>query len=393
MKKVSLISVLLLILSWLTLCLPASAEIISDGWWNAEETWTFDTETGTLTILRDAYNYGSFGWDMDIEEADVVKLVVEYGVTVSPAHEFADCKNLTQVELPGSITTIKMGAFSECNSLTHIRIPGSVTSIGEHVFFWCDSLRYIIFCGTQEQWNAIEKNDYYNEWNNYTITYHTPHTWDNGIITKQPSCTDGKKTYTCSECGEARAESIPKIAEHEYVRLEEYLPLQHKKICSCGDIQYETHVYDSDLDAYCNLCDYRRIVVSGVPSDSTNNGSQGTENKHQNSSNHDYNAWEMYSEMYHKKVCACGDSQFEDHVYSSEKDIDCNLCGFIKDYSDSSDAADETKEPANSDNQTEETEPQLQSSGCGAAVSMGAATMLLLSCGSLAVIFRRRKHH
>ena len=36
------------------------------------------------------------------------------------------------------------------------------------------------------------------------------HKWDNGAITKKPTCsTKGVKTYTCSECGETKTESVP----------------------------------------------------------------------------------------------------------------------------------------------------------------------------------------
>ncbi len=36
------------------------------------------------------------------------------------------------------------------------------------------------------------------------------HKWDNGVITKKPTCsTKGVKTYTCSECGETKTESVP----------------------------------------------------------------------------------------------------------------------------------------------------------------------------------------
>ena len=39
---------------------------------------------------------------------------------------------------------------------------------------------------------------------------HTEHTWNDGVITTQPTCTeDGVRTYTCIECGETYTEAIP----------------------------------------------------------------------------------------------------------------------------------------------------------------------------------------
>ncbi len=41
------------------------------------------------------------------------------------------------------------------------------------------------------------------------------HTWDEGVVTTEPTCTtDGVKTFTCTECGEKKTESIP--AAHDY---------------------------------------------------------------------------------------------------------------------------------------------------------------------------------
>ena len=193
---------------------------------------------------------------------------------------------------------------------------------------------------------------------------------------------------------EVRKESIPKISEHEYISWEEYRSTQHKKICACGDTQYEDHVYDSDSDTTCDLCGYTRIVSGNTQNGSQNtpqnNGSQTTEPNHQNASDHVYDAWEMYSEQYHKKLCACGDSQTEKHVYSSDKDIDCNLCGFLKDSEEETTAKTEKNtesEPA----ETEEKDSFFSSVGCNSTVTAGVSLMFLLSLGSSAFVFRKKK--
>lgn len=46
---------------------------------------------------------------------------------------------------------------------------------------------------------------------------HTSHIYDNGTITKQATCgEDGVKTYTCTECGETKTETIPKTGNHTF---------------------------------------------------------------------------------------------------------------------------------------------------------------------------------
>ncbi len=45
--------------------------------------------------------------------------------------------------IPGSVTSIGLGAFAGCSNLTSITIPNSVTSIGNNAFFWCEGLKDI----------------------------------------------------------------------------------------------------------------------------------------------------------------------------------------------------------------------------------------------------------
>ena len=56
---------------------------------------------------------------------------------------FSNCKNLTSVEIPNSVTSIGEYAFSNCWRLLSITIPDSVTSIGDFTFYNCSSLTSI----------------------------------------------------------------------------------------------------------------------------------------------------------------------------------------------------------------------------------------------------------
>ena len=50
---------------------------------------------------------------------------------------------LTQIEIPSSMTSIANGSFTDCISLTKIIIPSSVLSIGEFAFYRCTSITQI----------------------------------------------------------------------------------------------------------------------------------------------------------------------------------------------------------------------------------------------------------
>ena len=55
-------------------------------------------------------------------------------------YAFADCRGLTSLTLPSSVTSIGDYAFRDCSGLTSLTIPSSVTSIGGHAFAWCSGL-------------------------------------------------------------------------------------------------------------------------------------------------------------------------------------------------------------------------------------------------------------
>lgn len=65
------------------------------------------------------------------------------GLESIPLAAFSECSNLTNIELPESLTSIDDTAFGRCTSLTNIEIPESVTSIGTFVFEGCTSLTEI----------------------------------------------------------------------------------------------------------------------------------------------------------------------------------------------------------------------------------------------------------
>ena len=59
------------------------------------------------------------------------------------SNEFYNCRTLTQINIPDSVTSIGNNAFFNCCALTQINIPDGVTSIGSDAFYNCFNLTQI----------------------------------------------------------------------------------------------------------------------------------------------------------------------------------------------------------------------------------------------------------
>ncbi len=97
--------------------------------WTVEATYkdtAFDYYSGSVTI-----------------PATVIHNEQEYTVIGIGENAFRSSPNLTEVNLPESITYIGDNAFYECTALKEIYLPDGVTEIGESAFHKCTSLREI----------------------------------------------------------------------------------------------------------------------------------------------------------------------------------------------------------------------------------------------------------
>ena len=52
--------------------------------------------------------------------------------------------DITTLDIPGTVTTIRSKSFAKCSKLTTLTIPASVTSIGSEAFYGCSGLKKII---------------------------------------------------------------------------------------------------------------------------------------------------------------------------------------------------------------------------------------------------------
>ena len=69
---------------------------------------------------------------------------------------FRDCPKLKSLIIPEGVTQIGDQCFFGCSSAMTIVIPSSIAEIGTDVF----NSNNVYYCGTEEQWKAIENNPY-----------------------------------------------------------------------------------------------------------------------------------------------------------------------------------------------------------------------------------------
>ena len=79
------------------------------------------------------------------------------GIQLLCSYSCYNCKNITNITIPNSVTKIESNVFDKCSSLTSITIGSGVTNIGGYVFRDCTSLTNITYDGTISQWNLIPK--------------------------------------------------------------------------------------------------------------------------------------------------------------------------------------------------------------------------------------------
>lgn len=78
------------------------------------------------------------------------------------------------------------------------------------------------------------------------------HSWDNGVVTKQPTCTEaGTKTYTCTSCGKTKTTEIAATG-HQHTEI------RNKKEATCKAEGYTG-------DTYCTDCETKVSSGQAIP--------------------------------------------------------------------------------------------------------------------------------
>ena len=85
-------------------------------------------------------NWMSIGFDLFADCNNLTSVNIPEGVTNIDMFTFKNCSSLTSVNIPKGVTYIGTEAFENCSSLTSVNIPKGVTSIDYRAFANCSSL-------------------------------------------------------------------------------------------------------------------------------------------------------------------------------------------------------------------------------------------------------------
>ncbi len=142
MKKRILSLVIICVMMLGLLPTVALADTPTSGTLGDNLNWVFADDTGTLTIsgTGDMINKSTMTPFLSFRD-EILKVVIEDGVTSICDFAFDTCESLTSVTISGSVTSIGFRAFAYCNRLTSITVPESVTSIGDNAFEGCTGLK------------------------------------------------------------------------------------------------------------------------------------------------------------------------------------------------------------------------------------------------------------
>ena len=137
--------------------------------------WLMGTESITAAAINENCRFigdGAF-WDCK----GLTNIEIPASVTSIGRNAFQNCSSLTSITFSenSQLTTISEMAFAYCDELANIEIPANVTRI-DGAFYNCGRLTSITFNGTKAQWNSIRKAD----------------AWNYNVPATKVVCTDGE---------------------------------------------------------------------------------------------------------------------------------------------------------------------------------------------------------
>jgi hypothetical protein len=213
----------------------------------------------SVTITGGNILYGAF-----YNCKNLTNITIPDSVTSIGSYAFYNCSSLTSITIPNSVTSIGYNAFEGCNSLTSITIPDSVTSIGSYAFYNCSSLTsitipdgvtsigYGVFYGCSsvtsitipDSVTSIGSYAFYNCSSLTSITFEgTVAQWNALSEGDEWNGNTGEYTIYCTDGKIAKDGTITYYHQHEYIASVAdpmATSIEVTYTCECGDTYTET---------------------------------------------------------------------------------------------------------------------------------------------------------
>jgi len=264
----------------------------------------------------------------------IKELSIPEGVTSIGQSAFRGCSTLKSVTLPSTAKALGMYAFAECSELEDFVLPDGKQSIADSLLYGCTHLKRVVIPSTVTRIDAAAFGmcDDLEE-----------------IVFGGTTCqwNQIKKGDGWDDTGDDREIRLITTADHAWDQGTVTAP--------------PTHLADGVKTFTCAECEETKTETVAKLTD------------------HTYGDWEPDRDDRHKHTCACGETEYADHVYDNDKDASCNECGHVREMATE-------LETTGGSNQTGD--PNKAQSGCGAAVSSGLLALLSLM-GALACLIRK----
>ena len=140
------------------------------------------------------------------------------------------------------------------------------------------------------------------------------HKWDAGKIDPPAShVATGLKTYTCTDCGETKTETLPKTDGHGFGDWTKHNETQHKQSCACGEVKYENHNWNAGEVTKAPTC-----KDTGIKTYTCKDCGATKTEVLEKTTDHKYTAWTKVDEDQHKHTCeVCGKAESAAHKWNA----------------------------------------------------------------------------
>ena len=147
--------------------------------------------------------------------------------------------------------------------------------------------------------------------------------FDDGVVTQEPThLEEGVKTYTCTECGRTKTETIEKISEHSFGDWTPDNASKDKHIheCACGATEMDDCTFDDGV-----VTQEPTHLEEGVKTYTCTECGRTKTEKIEKTSEHSFGDWkpDELDETKHYKQCDCGEVETDDCTF---EDGSCTVC-------------------------------------------------------------------